>query len=200
MFSRTAVALLACVACQSRPAPDRPAGEPPAAPVRTPAPPVAEPVASGAQALAEPASPSATEPAAHGRAAARVPTPEPTGDVPFHWRLDVVRDDAGFRVARALRVAGEMPRQRRGPRGLAWRYRARAGDGAVLAEGELDDPAEIRGEFHGDRGGIDAVHRTRPLPVTFSIRVANVPAATIEFSTREPAAPLGSVPFPREAP
>jgi hypothetical protein len=200
MVSRTAIALLACVACESRPAPDLPVAEPSPAPVRTPAPRVAEPVVPAAPLLPGPASPSTAESPAVGRAAGPVPAREPGAPAPFHWRLDVVRDDAGFRVARALRVAGEMPRYRRGPRGLAWRYRARAADGAVLAEGELDDPAEIRGEFHGERGGIDAVHRTRPLPVAFSIRVPNVPAATIEFATREPAAPLGSVPLPREAP
>lgn len=120
-------------------------------------------------------------------------------DDPFHWRIDVVREGSGFRVARALRVAGEPPKNRRGPRGRAWRYRALSAGGAVLVEGDLADPTDLRGEFDSE-GGIDSFHGKHTQPVTFSIRVPRVPAATIEFRTSDDATPLGSVPFPREAP
>jgi hypothetical protein len=117
-------------------------------------------------------------------------------DAPFHWRLDIVREPQGFRVVRALRVDGPAPKLRRALRGLAWRFRVVDAAGALLFEGELADPAALRGEFHGAPGQpIEAVHTTHALPVTFSIRVPSLPAARIEFVGAD-AAPLGSVSFP----
>jgi len=171
-----------------RPEPAPFAAAPPAAAAR-PSPPAAR---SAPQ-------PVETEPPAVTRAPDRRDPPPAVPTPAAHLLIDVAQEAGGFRVVRAMRVDSPIPRRRGATRGLAWRFRAVAADGTVLYEGELADPAEIRGEFRApsDPRAIDAVHLRRPLPIYFAIRVPFVRAARIEFA--RDSAPLGSVPFPSEA-
>ncbi len=100
-----------------------------------------------------------SEPAAANAPAALSQAPNPDGGAVAarHVLLVVQHDRSGFRVRRAQVVASALP-QSRFPEALPWRAEVEDSAGKSLAAVALPAGGELRGEFAGPDGGMQAVH------------------------------------------
>ena len=99
------------------------------------------------------------EPAPASAPAAVSQTPSTDGGAltARHVLLVVQHDSSGFRVRRAQVVATPLP-QSRFPDALPWRAEVEDSAGKSLASVALPAGGELRGEFAGPDGGMQAVH------------------------------------------
>jgi hypothetical protein len=91
--------------------------------------------------------------------------------------------DGRFTLEQVDRVAGPLPKQRADERPRPWRLRLVDAKGRQVHQAGLDDPTELRGEFHDrrDPSRIESVHLKQPGEVFFSVRLPAGSAGRLEF-------------------
>ena len=137
-------------------------------------------------------------PASAPAAVSQVPNSDGGAAVARHVLLVVQHDSAGFRIRHAQVVASALP-QSRFPDALPWRADVEDSAGKSLASVTLPAGGELRGEFAGPDGGMQAVH-FRKDDFAFAVRVPVLEqAAQIRFwqsgSSAAQAVELGVTPY-----